>query len=110
MNDLTIALAKGRLAKQTMEFLRRINETGITIIMITHDMHLMLEYAERSVVFSGGRIIADKTSEEVLTDPEVVRAASLKETSLYHLALMCGIEEPSRFVRHFIEYDRKERA
>jgi energy-coupling factor transport system ATP-binding protein len=93
-----------------MEFLKAINEQGITIIMITHDMHLMLEYAERAVVFTDGRIIADMTSAEILTSPEIIEKASLKETSLYHLALMCGIDVPSEFVQHFISYDREVRA
>jgi energy-coupling factor transport system ATP-binding protein len=93
-----------------MEFLKEINDRGITIIMITHDMHLMLEYAERAVVFTDGRIIADMTSAEILTNPEIIEKASLKETSLYHLALMCGIEEPSEFVQHFINYDREVRS
>jgi len=93
-----------------MEFLREINSRGITIIMITHDMHLMLEYAERSVVFCDGNVICDKTSAQVLTDPEVVSKASLKETSLYYLAIMCGIDDPSSFVQHFINYDRTVRG
>ena len=92
-----------------MEFLRDINSRGITIIMITHDMHLMLEYAERALVFTDGRIIADDTSAAILTDPHITEKASLKETSLYHLALMCGIE-PSEFVQHFINYDREVRS
>ena len=93
-----------------MEFLRDINSRGITIIMITHDMHLMLEYAERALVFTDGRIIADDTSAAILTSPDIVERASLKETSLYHLALMCGIDEPSEFVQHFINYDREVRS
>ncbi len=92
-----------------MEFLRDINSRGITIIMITHDMHLMLEYAERALVFTDGRIIADDTSAAILTNPAITEKASLKETSLYHLALMCGIE-PSEFVQHFINYDREVRS
>ena len=95
---------------EIMEFLRDLNERGVTVVMITHDMHLMLEYAERSVVFCDGAVIADKTSAEVLTDPDVIGRASLKETSLYNLALMCGIEDPSAFVQHFIDYDRKART
>ena len=93
-----------------MEFLKDINSRGITIIMITHDMHLMLEYAERALVFTDGRIIADDTSAAILTNPAITEKASLKETSLYHLALMCGIDEPSEFVQHFINYDREVRA
>lgn len=93
-----------------MEFLKDINSRGITIIMITHDMHLMLEYAERALVFTDGQTIADDTSAAILTSPDIVRKASLKETSLYHLALMCGIDEPSEFVQHFINYDREVRS
>ena len=93
-----------------MEFLKDINSRGITIIMITHDMHLMLEYAERALVFTDGRIIADDTSAAILTNPKITEKASLKETSLYHLALMCGIEDPSEFVQHFINYDREVRS
>ena len=90
-----------------MEFLKSLNARGTTVVMITHDMHLMLEYAERSVVFSQGRIIADASSADVLTDPELVRAASLKETSLYDLALLCGVPDPREFVRRFIDYERE---
>ena len=93
-----------------MEFLKEINTRGITIIMITHDMHLMLEYAERALVFTDGRIIADDTSSAILTNPEITEKASLKETSLYHLALMCGIDDPSEFAQHFINFDREVRS
>ena len=93
-----------------MEFLKDINSRGITIIMITHDMHLMLEYAERALVFTDGRIIADDTSAAILTSLDIIEKASLKETSLYHLALMCGIGDPSEFVQHFINFDREVRS
>ncbi len=75
--------------------------------MITHDMHLMLEYAERSVVFSEGHVIANDTSAGVLTDPDVIARANLKETSLYDLAVMCGIGEPREFVQRFIDHERE---
>ena len=42
-----------------------------------------------------------------LTDPETVEKAALKETSLYELALKCGIKDGTDFVRHFIEYERQ---
>ena len=90
-----------------MEFLKSLNDRGITIVMITHDMHLMLEYADRSIVFSEGRIIADKSCAEVLTDTDIVDRASLKETSLYHLANLCGIDDGTGFVQNFIDYERE---
>lgn len=92
-----------------MEFLLELNRTGLTIMMITHDMHLMLEYAERSVVFCDGHVIADDTSAGVLTNPDVIEKASLKETSLYDLALMCGIGDAASFVQNFIDYERAGR-
>ena len=90
-----------------MEFLAVLNRRGITIVMITHDMHLMLEYAERALVFDNGKIIANAPCANVLTDAEIISRASLKETSLYELALRCGIEDGREFVQRFIDYDRE---
>ena len=94
---------------EIMEFLSQLHARGITVILITHDMHLMLEYAPRSLVFSDGRLIADKSSAAVLTDRELVAKANLKETSLYALAFLCGIDDPTAFVRSFIRYERERR-
>ena len=93
-----------------MDFLSELNRQGVTVVLITHDMHLMLEYTPRAVVFNEGRIIADKAAAEVLNDPEIVEAAHLKETSLYHLSLLCGIDDPQEFTRRFITRDREVRA
>ena len=93
---------------EIMDFLKELNEKGYTILMITHDMHLMLEYTERAIVFSEGRMLADTTAAHVLNDPELVQAANLKETSLYTLSLACGIEEPQVFTECFIGYENKE--
>ena len=92
---------------EIMEFLRSLREQGITVAMITHDMHLMLEYAERALVFSGGRILADADCASILTDEQIIREASLKKTSLYDLAMLCGIEDGRDFVRRFIRYERE---
>ncbi|MBR6469912.1 MAG: ABC transporter ATP-binding protein [Lachnospiraceae bacterium] len=95
---------------EIMEFLLDLNRQGITVVMVTHDMHLMLEYADRAVVFSQGKIIADDKCYSILTDPEIIRQASLKETSLYELAVKCGIDDGTDFVRHFIEFERAHRS
>ena len=92
-----------------MEFLKELNGQGVTVVLITHDMHQMLEYTPRAVVFHGGRVIADKSAAEVLNDPETVEAAHLKETSLYHLSKLCGSGEPEEFPRRFIARDREVR-
>ncbi len=93
---------------EIMEFLKKLKDRGITIVMITHDMHLMLEYADRAVVFSHGRIIADDRPAKILTNADIVKEASLKETSLYGLSLKCGIEDGTSFVQRFIDYERNE--
>ena len=96
---------------EIMEFLKDINERlGITIIMITHDMHLMLEYTDRAIVIADGRMIADDAPARVLTDRDIADRAYLKETSLYELAVKCGISDASGFVERFIHFEREERA
>ncbi len=92
---------------EIMEFLLDLNRRGITVLMVTHDMHLMLEYARRAIVFSDGQLIADAPCAEILTDGEIIRRASLKETSLYALAQRCGIDDGRAFVSRFIDYERE---
>ncbi len=95
---------------EIMEFLRKLNrDLGITILMITHDMHLMLEYTDRAIVISGGHVIADGKSSAILTDEKITEAASLKRTSLYDLAVKCGIGSPEQLTDRFINYERKMR-
>lgn len=94
---------------EIMEFLCELNRQGVTVVLITHDMHLMLEYTPRAIVFHSGKIIADKSSAEVLNTPEIVQEAHLKETSLFHLSAMVGISSPEEFTRRFIQCDREVR-
>lgn len=91
---------------EIMEFLKSLNDQGVTIIMITHDMHLMLEYTPHAIVISDGRKIGDSTAVDILTNKEIAEAANLKITSLYELAVKVGIENPSAFVQNFIDYER----
>ena len=91
-----------------MEFLKSLNEMGYTIILITHDMHLMIEYSDRAVVFTEGEMIADGKSEMILTDDILLEKASLKRTSLSDLAKLVGVDE-TMFIRKFIKYDREVR-
>ena len=93
---------------EIMEFLKDLNEQVYTIMMITHDMHLMLEYTPRAIVFSEGKMLADTTAAHVLNDPELVQEANLKETSLYTLSMACGIDDPQTFTECFISYEKKE--
>jgi energy-coupling factor transport system ATP-binding protein len=95
---------------EIMEFLKGLNrDLGITIILITHDMHLMMEYTKRSIVLSEGELIADTDSSDVLTNVDIVEKGSLKETSLYHIAQIIGIENPKDLVDAFVSHEKSER-
>ena len=94
---------------EIMDFLQSLNSRGVTIIMITHDMHLMLEYTSRAIVMVHGKKIADAPSASVLCDPELVEKASLKETSLFTLAGLCGISDSVKFTNCFISHDKRVR-
>lgn len=93
---------------EIMEFLKELNKQGITVIMITHDMHLMLEYTERTLAFADGRLIGDTTPSKLFADLQLLQKASLKETSLFQLAMMCELP-PEEFINTFIQEDRKVR-
>ena len=96
---------------EIMEFLKSLNDQGVTILMITHDMHLMLEYTPHAIVISEGKKIGDATAVDILTNENIAQAANLKITSLYELALKAGIDDARGFVKNFIEYEREvERA
>lgn len=91
---------------EIMEFLKSLNSQGVTILMITHDMHLMLEYTPHAIVISDGQKIGDATAAEILTNEDITERANLKITSLYELAVGCGVEDPEGFVQNFIDYER----
>lgn len=92
---------------EIMEFLKELNRQGVTIILITHDMHLMLEYTPHAIVINGGKKIGDSTAVDILTNEEIANAASLKLTSLYEFGLKLGLEDPQGLVQHFIDYERE---
>lgn len=95
---------------EIMEFLKYLNEErGITILMITHDMHLMLEYTDRALVIADGELLCDGTPSFVLTDEELSKKAYLKKTSLYDLAKLCELPNPQEFVERFIYFEREAR-
>lgn len=95
---------------ELMSFLKQLNAQGMTILMITHDMHLMLEYTSRSIVLADGKILADTTSVEVLNDKAIVEAAHLKETSLYTLAVKAKLESPKALTQSFINMEGRRKG
>lgn len=95
---------------EIMEFLRTLNKQGVTVILITHDMHLMLEYTPRAIVITDGHLLADQSSAAVLCDSSLTEKAALKQTSLFSLAEKCGLDDPVRFTECFVRYDREVRS
>ncbi len=87
---------------EIMNFLNQLNKAGHTIIMITHDMQLMLEYSDRSIVVSDGEIIADCSPVALFSQEEILSKANLKKTSLFELAEKLAID-PIVLTRYYIE-------
>ncbi len=95
-----------RRYSEIMEFLKSLNAMGIAIVMITHDMHLMLEYTTRSIVLTDGQKIADASASVILGDEDLIQRANLKKTSLSTLATKVGIEDRVAFIDTFIAHER----
>ncbi len=85
-----------------MTFLDGLQKKGHTIVMITHDMQLMLEYSDRCLVVVDGEIIADDNPVTILNQKDLLESANLKQTSLYSLGqkLLC---DPVEVTQYYIE-------
>ena len=88
--------------REFMNFLLTVQASGISIILITHDMHLTLEYAQRAVVLSDGEVIGNGEIYDILSDKPLMAKANLRETSLSLLAEICGIQQPASFLETYI--------
>ncbi|WP_373604595.1 ATP-binding cassette domain-containing protein [Streptococcus suis] len=94
--------------REMMEFLDQLNAQGHTIVMITHDMQLMLDYSDRAVVVVDGQIIKDASPAEILSDDTVIERANLKETSIFHLAERLGVN-PLELTTFYMQEERRGR-
>ena len=94
--------------REIMEFLKQLNESGITILFITHDMHLMLEYTDKAYVFNEGKIIKSGNPAQILADRNVLEQANLKETSLHYVAEKTGINS-EELIRTFVHYEKEQK-
>ena len=94
--------------REIMEFLKQLNELGITILFITHDMHLMLEYTDKAYVFNEGKIIKSGNPAQILADKNVLEQANLKETSLHNVAEKTGINS-EELIRTFVHYEKEQK-
>ncbi len=94
---------------EIMNFICELNEKhNITILFVTHDMHLAIEYTDRAIVFTDGEMIGDDVVYKILSDDDIIERASLKKTSLVTIAQKAGID-PEEYIHYFIECEKKER-
>ncbi|MGT2657422.1 ABC transporter ATP-binding protein [Streptococcus varani] len=77
---------------EIMTFLDELANKGHSIVMITHDMQLMLEHSDRTVVVADGKIIADDSPIAILSQDQILKKANLKQTSLFTLAQHLKLE------------------
>ncbi|MBQ2506001.1 MAG: ABC transporter ATP-binding protein, partial [Erysipelotrichaceae bacterium] len=87
---------------EIMNFIDELNEKyDITILFVTHDMHLAIEYTDRAIVFHDGEMIGDDVVYKILSNDQIIEKASLKKTSLVTLAQKAGID-PEQYIHYFI--------
>ena len=91
-----------------MRFIEGLNrDKGITILMITHDMHLIQEYTNRTIVFDDGQVISDMRPAAVLSNDQLMAQAHLAPTSLYDLGKSLPSIKATDFIDRFIQYERQ---
>lgn len=91
---------------EMMDFIDELNQKGQTIVMITHDMQLMLDYSDRAIVLVDGQVIADASPAEVLTNSDLLQQASLKETSVFQLAQKISVD-PLVLTQFYMEKEKE---
>ena len=93
---------------EIMEFIQKLNqEYKLTILMISHDMHLIQEYTQRTLVFADGTLLADTSPKALFSNVNLLNHASLAETSLSKLARSIDYD-PEEFIEKFISYERSK--
>lgn len=92
--------------KEFMNFIKEIANKGVGIILITHDMHLALEYANRAIVLCTGTIIANNSPSIILGEKELMEKSNLKETSLSQMAEIMGLD-PEMLMNSFINFENQ---
>ncbi len=75
-----------RMSKEIMELLKKLNEDGTTIIVITHDMRLVAEFCPRSIVMNQGKIVYDGSTFNLFKNDEVLEKASLRAPQIVRLS------------------------
>lgn len=79
---------------KVMDIIRRIHERGTTVVMVCHDMEVVADYAARCIVMSGGEVVDDAPTFDVLRNRETLERASLVPPQIVELSLELGREMP----------------
>ena len=93
--------------RQMMDFIKALRDKqGLSILMISHDMHLIQEYTDRVIVIEGKKILADTNPADLFSQKDLIDRAHLAETSLYKLGQKLEGINPKDFIESFIAYER----
>ena len=91
-----------------LHFINELNQTlGLTVIIISHDMHLVLEHTTRAIVIADSHCVADDRVISIFSQPELLDKANLTVTSLYELVNKAGIKNITGFMNQFISTERE---
>lgn len=71
---------------QIMQIARQLHQNGRTVIVVTHDVALIAEYTERTVVLRGGEVLLDDTTEAVFAQSEVLHQSNVTPPQITQLA------------------------
>ncbi len=75
---------------QIMEFVKRLNEDGVTVVMVCHDMEIVLDYADQVIVMSQGHVVDAGPTREIFRKKEVLAEAALLSPQIIQLSMMLG--------------------
>lgn len=95
--------------QEIMNFLLELNNNGQTIVMISHDMHLIFEYSNRCLVVGNKTIVADEDVHLVLNNSQLCLNNNLLPTSLYEMAFKLEISDPIKFMHYYIQHQREDK-
>ncbi|MFI8706812.1 ABC transporter ATP-binding protein [Bacillus sp. NPDC077411] len=96
--------------KEFMMFIQKLAKRGISFLLITHDMNLAIEYANRAIVLHNGEVIADNAVTTVLANECILKRANLRVSSLTRLAKHGNMPIPQQFVQSYMEARRRKRS
>ncbi|MCY3713699.1 MAG: energy-coupling factor transporter ATPase [Gemmatimonadetes bacterium] len=74
-----------------LNLVRRLNESGRTVVMITHSMWVVAEYADRCIIMSGGRVVQDGDVRTCFSNPELLESLYLEAPEAVRLGYEFGL-------------------